>query len=127
MYAVTVEPLNSIFFVSDRPEPGPWLSRVEEGVGLDFSFYIYSWPDGEPPPEQVVGVSIEDPKHYKIFKYASEVERAGFRPTGKNFGGIFSKGTWERFAAELPTVLTLPPGEDEERQAPLLHASEEGR
>jgi hypothetical protein len=125
MYAVTVEPLNSIFFVSDRPDPGPW--PVEEGVGLDFSSNISSWPAGEPPPEQVLCVSTEDPKLYKIFKYAHEVGRTGFRPTGRYFGGIFSKGTWERFVRELPTVLTLPPGEDEELPAPLLHAGEEGR
>ncbi|HWE37455.1 MAG TPA: hypothetical protein VG406_12875 [Isosphaeraceae bacterium] len=112
MYAVTVEPLNTIFFVSDRPEPGPW--PVEEGVGLDYAPNIPWWRRGGRMPEQVVCASTTNPKYYKVFRYLMEVDTNEFSPTGRSFGGIFAKETWDRFAVKLAESLAAEdaPGDD---------------
>ncbi len=43
------------------------------------------WPDGAPCPERVLGVSISEPKKYKIFKYSKDCKNAGFRILGTHF------------------------------------------
>lgn len=99
MYAVTVAPLNAVFFVSDRPEPGPW--PVEEGVGLDYAPNVAQWTRNGRIPEQVLCASTANPKYYKVFKYRAEVQTHEFWPTGRAFGGIFAKESWDRFAVRL--------------------------
>jgi hypothetical protein len=115
MYAVTLEPLNSVYFLADRPGDGPWT--VDEGVELDLTPQCDIWLEGSPRPEQEVTVSVSDPKHYKIFKYSRDIDPELFRPTGKRFGGIFSKRVWEKFAMGLQNELRVraipdddPPG-----------------
>ena len=78
---------------------------VEEGVELDLPANYAEWPDGADRPEQVLCVSTTDPKNYKVFKYRREVDPAEYRPTGMNFGGLFSGTAWERFVARLPAAL----------------------
>ena len=47
LYAVTIDPLNGIYFVYDRPDDNPW--EVEEGVELDiYPFFGTSTPDRGP-------------------------------------------------------------------------------
>lgn len=115
MYAVTVEPLSAIFFMEERPEGIQW--EIQEGVDLDNPPNLWLWPDGEPAPEGVLCRSTSDPKRYKVFKYRREIDPGEFQPTGKNFGGIYSKAAWERFQKFLLAELAIraipdddPPG-----------------
>jgi hypothetical protein len=115
LYAVTIEPLNAIYFVSERPEADRW--KVQEGVELDIPFNYDTWPEGAECPEQILCTSISEPNHYKIFKYRRDIDPTEFRPTGKHFGGVYSRTTWARFMKNLPTSLavqdlpdTEPPG-----------------
>lgn len=48
-----------------------------------------AWPDGAEMPQQVLAESESEPGHYRLFKYEREIRGSGFRPTGKNFGGVF--------------------------------------
>ncbi|MGP0062442.1 MAG: hypothetical protein ACLQGP_02410 [Isosphaeraceae bacterium] len=115
LYAVTIEPFNAIFFVSESPGADEW--EVQEGAELDLPFNYDSWPEGAEPPEQILCTSVSDPKRYKIFKYARDIDPGEFQPTGKHFGGIYSRSTWSRFMENLPGALTVqnvldtePPG-----------------
>jgi hypothetical protein len=119
MYAVTVDPLNAIFFLAERPEGGGW--SVQEGVGLDVPSNLAEWPEGAERPEQILCESTSHPNHYKMFKYKKDINPAEYRPTGRHFGGIFSQPGWERFMKTLPAALATqevpdnePPGATEE-------------
>jgi hypothetical protein len=105
LYAVTIEPFNATFFVSERPDNTEW--EVQGGVELDLPFNYGTWPDGAEPPEQILCTSVSDPKRYKVFKYARDIDTAEFQPTGKHFGGIYSRSTWSRFMKNLPGALAV--------------------
>jgi hypothetical protein len=96
LYAVTVEPFNAICFISERPDDNPW--EVQEGVGLDAAPLFGRWTPEREPFEQILCVSTSDPYYFKVFRNQRDIDPSQFRPTGRHFGGIFSKPTWERFA-----------------------------
>ena len=77
--------------------------KIEEGVGLDIPSNLELRPSGEPGPEHVLCVSHSDPKHYKLFKFSRDIDPTEFKPTGKSFGGVFSKPAWEKFWKVLST------------------------
>jgi hypothetical protein len=120
MYAVTVEPLNSVCFLTERPEESRW--EVQEGIQLDIAANYADWPPGEDRPEQILCVSASGPRTYKLFKNLKDIDPKEFLPSGRNFGGLFSKASWERFVksleAALPTLEIAdeaePPGATEE-------------
>jgi hypothetical protein len=124
LYAVTIDPLNAIYFVSERPEADPW--KVQEGVELDIPFNYDIWPDNEECPEQILCASVSEPNRYKIFKYKRDIDPTEFRLTGKHFGGLYSRTTWARFMTNLPTSLAVqdvpdsePPGATDEAVAAI--------
>ena len=100
LYAVTIEPLNAIYFVSDRPDDNPW--EVEEGVELDINPLYGTWTPDLGPLHQTLCVSTSDPKYFRVFLHSKDIGIREFRPTGRHFGGLFSKATWERFAKTCP-------------------------
>ncbi len=97
LYAVTIEPLNGIYFVSERPNGDEW--DVEEGVSLDLPSTYIAATKGPEPPEQALCRSTADHKHYALFVNRRDVDPARFQPVGRHFGGLFSKSSWERFAS----------------------------
>jgi hypothetical protein len=122
LYTVTIEPLNTIIFVSERPDANPW--EIQEGVSLDAAPLYGTWTPDRGPLEQILCVSTSDPRFYKIFRNQRDIDPAEFRPTGRHFGGIFSKPTWERFAKIAPAGLAIleiegdePPGATEDAVA----------
>jgi len=119
LYAVTVEPLDAIFFLAERPEGVSW--KVQEGVWLDIPSNYDTWADGSARPEQILCTTVSDPNHYKMFKYMKDIDPAEFRLTGRHFGGVYSKSSWERFVKNLPAALAVqdvpdrePPGATDE-------------
>jgi len=113
LYAVTIEPLDAIFFLSEPPQGDGW--HVQEGVWLDVPANYDTWPEGEKPPEQVLCTSIADPLHYKLVKYKADIDSAEFKPTGKHFGGVYSRSSWARFVNNLPAALAVVGVPDRER------------
>jgi hypothetical protein len=124
LYAVTIEPLNTICFVSERPEENEW--EVQEGVSLDAApLYGPRTPD-RAPLDEILCVSASDPKYFKVYRDPRDIDPAQFRPMGRRYGGIFSKPTWERFAKHItPTLAALdvsvdePPGATEQAVAAI--------
>jgi hypothetical protein len=112
LYAVTIDQLNAIFFVSDRPDDNEW--EVEEGVSLELDPIYGTWTPDLGPLRQILCVSSSDPKYFKVFLNTEDIGPKGFRPTGRDFGGLFPKPTWERFAKVAPAGLAiLAMGDDE--------------
>jgi hypothetical protein len=113
MYAVSIEPLRGVYFLSTLPdsvrdkaaEDDRW--NVEEGVELDLPLNYDTRPDDAESPEQILCTSVTNPKHYKMFKYLRDIDSTEFKPTGKRFAGIYSSTSWERFMKNLPGRLAL--------------------
>ncbi|MHC5540877.1 hypothetical protein ACYOEI_21860 [Singulisphaera rosea] len=104
MYAVTIEPLNTIVFLSDPPEEGDW--DLEENISLDVPMNFADWIEGTELPEALLCRSTTDERHYKVFRYSRDVELTRYRPTGRMFGGLLSRSTWRHFVKTLPMILT---------------------
>jgi hypothetical protein len=47
------------------------------------------WPAGDESPLQTLCESESKTGHYHVFQYERQIAGSGFRPTGKNFGGLF--------------------------------------
>jgi hypothetical protein len=81
LYAVTIEPLNATCFVSQQPDDNEW--EVQEGVELEIPFNYDTWSDGAEPPDQILCISVTDPKHYKNVQIQAECRsRCDFGSTG---------------------------------------------
>jgi hypothetical protein len=103
LYAVTIDLLNTIFFVSDRPDDNEW--EVQEDVSLELYPLYGTWTPDLGPLRQILCVSTSDPKYYRVIKNSKDIEPLGLRPTGREFGGLFPKPAWERFAKAAPPLL----------------------
>ena len=55
---------------------------------------VHRWPDGHARPEACVGRAPENPKHYKVFKYRSELQSAGYQPVS---GTVLVYGSWAAY------------------------------
>ena len=121
IYAVTIEPLKAVYFLNEPPAGDLW--DVQDGISLDIPANYDSWPVGSECPEQILCTSTSDPRHYKVFKNAKDVDRHEFQPTGKRFGGVYSRTSWERFVKNLPATLAVLKIPDQEsldvRSVPL--------
>lgn len=74
----------------------PWddgyAGDIIEGVSLDYDRKtVHSRLDGHDRPEVCVGRAEDNPKHYKVFKYKSELQSAGYQPVA---GNVLVFGTW---------------------------------
>jgi hypothetical protein len=117
LYAVTIETLNTTFFVCDCPDTNEW--QLQEGVSLDSApLYGTGRPD-RVPFEQILCESISDPKYYKLFRNPKDIDPDQFRPTGRHYGGLFSKPSWERFAKRAPSAIAILEIPDEVPHGPL--------
>ncbi len=112
LYAVTIELLNTIFFVSDRPDDNEW--EVQEDVSLEVDPLYGIWTPDQRPLHQTLCVSTSNPKCYRVFLHSKDIRHKEYRPTGRHFGGLFPKAAWERFAkAAPPHLAALAMGDDE--------------
>lgn len=111
--AVRTPPLDSVYFLTELPDSREGL-EIEEGAWIDIPPNVHAWPPGIRAPEQILCRSRDDPEHYKLFKYRDEVDGDEWEETGLNFGGTFSRRSWGRFAASLPSVRALHAIPDEE-------------
>jgi hypothetical protein len=117
LYAVTIDLLNRIFFVSDRPDDNEW--EVQEDVSLEVGTIYGIWTPDLGPLHETLCVSTSDPKYYRVFLHSHDLDREDYRPTGRRFGGLFPKAAWERFAKAAPPHLArLAMGDDEPVEAP---------
>lgn len=112
LYAVTIEPLNTVCFVDERPDDTPW--EVQEGVEIDIDPLHGTWTPDLGPLRQTLCVSTSDPKYFRVFLHSRDLRRDDYRPTGRHFGGLFSRAAWKRFAKTAPGIIgALCAGDDE--------------
>jgi hypothetical protein len=68
-----------LVFTWEDPRRAGYTGEVVEGVSLEYDMQaVHRWPNGEPRPDVCVGRSADDPKHFKVFKYRSDVRAAGY-------------------------------------------------
>lgn len=69
----------SLVFTVEDPQKAGYKGSVIEGVKLDYDiFAVHEWADGAPRPEACVGRDPDNPKHYKVFKYKSDLQNAKY-------------------------------------------------
>ena len=112
LYAITIEPLNAIYFVYERPDDNPW--EILEGVELDINPLFGTWTPDLGPLHQTLCVSTSDPKYFRVYLHSKDIGIKEFRPTGRRFGGLFSKAAWERYAKTAPSLIAALCRDDDE-------------
>jgi hypothetical protein len=104
--------VTNVIFTLEDPRKSGYQGNVEEGVTLDYDMEaVHSWSDGSPRPDACLGRAPDDPKHYKVFKYRSELQSAGYEPIP---GTPLLLGSWNQYA----TVQQLPPDPDQTDDEP---------
>jgi hypothetical protein len=79
-------------FTVEDPRKAGYRGNVIEGVTLDYDMEaVHSWPDGQSRPEVCLGQAPDNPKHFKVFKYNSERQSAGYLPVP---GTAVKFGSW---------------------------------
>jgi hypothetical protein len=85
-YAVFDDRDNSITFVQEIPEG--FEKEYVAGVILDPPpAGLNIWPRGAERPQVVLCVAVDDPKHYRVYKYKRDIAE-GFEQTGRTYGGV---------------------------------------
>jgi hypothetical protein len=112
LYAVTIGPLDVTCFVNDRPDDNPW--EVAEGVELEVDPLFGTWTPDLRPFHQTLCVSTTDPEYFRVSLHSKDIGLKEYRPTGRNFGGVLPKATWEPMAKTAPGLIkALCTGDDD--------------
>lgn len=91
-----------VFTWRDPREDG-YKGHVLAGVSLDYDIEaVHQWPNGAAAPEACVGRAPDNPNQYKVFKYSSERQTAGYEPVA---GDPVVFGSWNDYAK----IHLLPP------------------
>ncbi len=100
MFLVEDKPMTNLVFIGEDPRKAGYTGEVES-VTLDYDIAaVHRWPDGAAAPEACVGRDPGSPNHYKVFKYSSERQSAGYQPV---------EGTPVVFASLLDYLKLLHP------------------
>ena len=67
-----------LVFTWQNPRRDGYMGDLIEGVTLDYDDAVHAWPEGTASPRTCVGRPLENPKHYKVFKYDTERRSAGY-------------------------------------------------
>jgi len=94
---VKIRGLNTLYSLKELPEDRSELDLVEEGAWISVPPEITDWPpEVTDPPPPTVARSKVDPKKYRLFRLAGDVEPAGYEPTGLSYGGVRTPEGWRR-------------------------------
>jgi len=92
----------NLVFTWQDPRKDGFAGPVEEGVTIDYDMEaVHRWPDGAERPEACVGRAPDNPKHYKVFKYARDLKAAGHTPAA---GKARVFGSWSDYLRMFPRV-----------------------
>ncbi|HET6878617.1 MAG TPA: hypothetical protein VFI31_00495 [Pirellulales bacterium] len=70
-----------LVFTGEDPRRSGYTGDVIDDVTLDYDMQaVHAWPNGAPSPEVCVGRAPADAKHFKVFKYESDRQAAGYQP-----------------------------------------------
>ena len=74
---------------------------------------ITAWPpEMTDPPSSTLARSRVDPKDFRLFRVADDVEPAGYEPTGLSFGGIYTPEMRRQRVKRIPgdrAFAAIPP------------------
>jgi hypothetical protein len=73
---------NHLIFTYTDPRADGFTGDVEAGVTLEEADDVHHWPDGADSPGVCLGVSPDDPKVFKVFKYDRDRRNAGYESVG---------------------------------------------
>ena len=104
LYAVTVNP-RQYDRLRVRTAGSQFLGSPRRGC-FDAAPLYGTWTADRGSLEEILCVSTLGPRYFKVFRDHRDIDPSQSRPTGRHFGGIFSKPTWERFARLASTGLT---------------------
>ncbi len=95
MFLVEDKPCGNLVFTWEDPRKAGYTGQVVEGVDLDYRMeVVHDWPEGDPRPEPRVGRNPQNPKFFKVFKYNSQRESAGYQPVD---GTAVVFGSWSDY------------------------------
>lgn len=81
-----------LVFVWQDPRKSGYNGALIEDVTLDYDMQaVHSWPEGAARPEACVGRARANPRHYKVFKYRSDLQSAAYEPVP---GTPLEFGSW---------------------------------
>ena len=110
---VKIRGLNSLYSLKELPEDRDELDLVEEGAWITVPPDITAWPpEVTDPPPPTVARSKDDPKKFRLFRLAGDVEPAGYEPTGLSYGGVRTPEQWTRTVKNIPwrrAFAAIPP------------------
>ena len=123
LYAVTIEPLNTTFFVSERPEDNEW--EVQEGVALEIPFNYGTWTSWRRATRTNPLRFDLGSKYYKLFKNRRDIDPAAISAHGSPFWralfqvhpGSDSRSNLRPRSRSICTEVDEPPGATEEAVA----------
>jgi hypothetical protein len=94
-----------LVFTWEDPRKDGYSGKVVEDVVLDYDMEaIHSWPHGHARPDACVGQDPNTPKEYKVFKYKSDLQAAGFKPIA---GTAVVFGSWSDYLRLNPDPSVL--------------------
>ena len=96
--AIDPETKTRVFSDAD-PRRDDFDGPVECKVSLYVPEDINEWPDGGREPEKCLGVSREDEKKYRVFRFAKECRQADFRLIGAPWESVESWKEWREMKA----------------------------
>lgn len=95
-----------LVFTGEDPRRSGFAGKVIDDVALDYDMdAVHRWPNGDPAPDACVGRAPDDPTHFKVFRYAADLQAAGFQPVAGD-PVVFS--SWSDYLK----LRTTPPGPD---------------
>ncbi len=104
-------PSGDAFFVFtwEDPRTDGYNGSVVEGVTLDYDMQeVHVWAPGQDRPEACLGRSPDDPKHYKVFRYSSDLHEAGYEAMPGNFALFKSWPNYARLRLSPPAPEQTP-------------------
>ena len=85
----------NLVFTWEDPRKAGYQGTVLDGVRLEYDMEaVHSWPDGQSLPEAAVGRSPDDPKLYRVFRYRTDRQAAGFESVE---GTAIVVGSWRDY------------------------------
>ena len=100
---VKIRGLGTLYSLTELPEDRSELDLVEEGAAVAVPPELGGWPIGavsQPSPR--LGRCKADPKKFRLFELADELEPAGYEPTGLTYGGVYTPEMWRRLVKMIP-------------------------
>jgi hypothetical protein len=102
----------NLVFTWEDPRKSGYGGHVIEDVTLDYDMEkVHRWLDGEARPEACVGRAPDNSKHYKVFKYRTDLEAAGYQFVP---GMAAILGSWKEYLK----IQLLPPDPDQTEDEP---------